>query len=313
MKSQQNHHYVGCDVAKAKIDVDSGSEKVIVSNDAEGFAKLFRKLRRLDAPMLVLEHTGIYGNALCEAAEESGIAFARVDPKKVRHFAKSEGRHAKTDPLDAQIIRRFAEEKRPAPQRMPSKFAQKLRQLRNTIDLLSKNNAELRCQLEATEERFLRKTLEKVLSSNEKTIRKLEEECGKLLRSDTRSNALFESFTSVRGVGAKTASTLIATLPELGSLPRGKIAALAGVAPFDSQSGRHVGVRSCRDGRVRVRCALYMAALSAVRSPESPLHAQYLRLRSSNKPFKVALVACMRKLLIHLNSLARNTLKNFSA
>lgn len=209
MKSQQNHHYVGCDVAKAKIDVDSGAEKFIVSNDEKGFVKLFRKLRGLDAPMLVLEHTGIYGNALCNAAEEKGIAFARVDPKKVRHFAKSEGRHAKTDPLDAQIIRRFAEEKRPAPQRMPSKFARKLRELRNTIDLLTKNNAQLRCQLEATEERFLRKALEKVLVSNEKMVRKLEEECGKLIRSDPRSNALFDAFTSVRGVGAKTAARAI--------------------------------------------------------------------------------------------------------
>lgn len=311
MKSQKNYTYIGCDVAKAKIDIDTGTHKFLIENNEEGFRALFEKLPKNATPMLVCEHTGIYDKAFGEAAFKAKIAFAKVDPKRVRHFAKSEGFRAKNDRIDARIIRCFAEQKRPAAQKPVSENDRALRQCRNAVSLLTKSNAMTKILLESTTDSLARKALLKSISDNEKQIERLEKQIEKLIRANPEKSALFDAFVQVYGVGAKTAAVLLTALPEIGTLPRTKISALVGVAPFDSQSGSRDGARHCTGGRISVRNALYMACVCAVRKTGSPLRALYLRLRlDKQKPFKKALVACMRKLLIHLNSIARQTRKN---
>lgn len=309
MKSQK-YTYIGCDISKAKIDINAGNKlRFVIKNAQEGFAELFEKIKKLNNPFLVLEHTGVYGEALCVWAQKKKIAFACVDSKRVREFAKSEGRRAKTDKLDAEIIRRFGEEKRPLAQQAITEERKRLRELRNAISILVKTNASLKIELETITEKSIRRSFQKIITHNEKQIARMEKQCLTLIRSNPQTAVLLDALLQIRGVGEKTALVLLTTLPELGLLSRQKLSALIGVAPLDDQSGKHFGKCYCYGGRSRPRTALYMASLVAIKDPSSHLGLFYRHLREKHKPFKVAIVACMRKLLIHINSTARECLK----
>lgn len=309
MKSQY-YTYIGCDVSKAKIDICIDKKKhFIVKNEHSGFTELFDKLTGIETPMLVLEHTGIYSEALCEAAQDAGIAFACVNPTRVRDFAKSEGAFAKTDKIDAEIIRRFGEEKHPRPQQAVTKEHKELRELRNATCILKKANVMLKTELESVQNRNIRNSIQKMIAANDKQIANFEARCLELLRANPKTKAVLESILEVRGIGEKTAIALLISLPELGRLSRNKIASLVGVAPQNKQSGTVEKKRFCLRGRAQPRTALYMASFSAIKDPNAHLGAFYATLRARNKPFKVAITACMRKLIIHLNSIARDALK----
>jgi transposase len=299
--------YVGIDVAKESLDVCllADSKRFSTSNDSKGFVQLLKALPTPGSCLVVLEATGGYQRAVVAELVASGHQVAVVNPRQVRDFARSLGFLAKTDRLDAEVIARFGQQAQPRSLEKSSGIQQELQQLvtrrRQLIDL---RTAETN-RLETATTKSVVKSLLSMIEQLEKKIRQIEKEMSKLVESDEALQCQAALIESVPGVGAITAATLIAELPELGRLNRQEIAALAGLAPFNRDSGKFHGRRAIWGGRSAVRGVLYMAALSARRC--NPVIQDFAnRLKDAGKPFKVVLTACMRKLLVILNTIIKN-------
>jgi transposase len=304
--------YVGIDVSKATLDVAllpegtlPGGEYFSVANDEEGLRQLTGRLLEATPTLAVLEATGGLERPLAAALFASGIACAVVNPRQARDFAKAIGKLAKTDKIDASVLACFAEAVRPEPKAPPEaealEFSAILARRRQLIGMLV-----------AEKNRLTANASKKVRSRLEAHIRWLEKELARVDRD--LDEAIEESPTfkeneallrSVPGVGPVLCRTLLAELPELGRLSPRELSALVGVAPLNRDSGIFRGRRGVWGGRARVREALYMAALIASRYNPA-IKCFYERLTASGKPKKVALVACMRKLLTILNAMMRD-------
>ena len=299
--------FVGIDVSKDRLDVPVRPLEACfaVSNEAAGYAGLIARLRPLRAKRIVLEATGGYERALWLALSEAGLVAAVVNPRQVREFARAAGRLAKTDRLDAAVIAHFAETFAPAlanPMRWPIGWASpcgtgaacRRRSSRSSI-----GGAGWKRQPCASAQRRH--------AALRAEVKEIEREMRAIVDSDPGKKALFACLTALKGVGLVLACTLIANMRELGTLTRHQAAALIGVAPLNHDSGVRRGYRAIAGGRRRVRNVLYVATLSAVRS--NPVIRQfYCRLSADGKPAKVALVACMRKMLVMLNGRVRDHL-----
>jgi transposase len=298
--------YVGIDVAKGVLDVAVGptGETWRTTNTAEGISELVGQLGDRRPTLIVLEATGGFEGTLAAHLAAAGLAVAIVNPRQVRAFAKSLGRLAKTDRLDAQVLARFAEAVRPEPRALPDEAAQRLSALcarrRQLVEMLTaeqnrlgRANPAVRPGI-AAHIRWLRQQLADV-----------DRDLGAIVRASPIWRQKDDLLQSARGVGRVLAATLLAELPELGTLNRKQIAALVGVAPLNRDSGTFRGKRCTWGGRAQVRRPLYMAALVATRC-NPPLRAFYARLLALGKPKKVALTACMRKLLVILNAMVRD-------
>jgi transposase len=299
--------FVGIDVSKDKLDVCviPGRELSDFANDAEGIAKLVALLQQLSPAAVVLEATGGYERAPLFAMQDAGLPVTLVNPRQVRDFAKGIGQLAKTDRLDAAVLARFAQLVMPAP---TEKTSQKHRELEALVvrrrQLIGLRGAEEN-RIQQTQDKFIQRTLKQVAQAVDRQIRAVENRIAKLLESDDQWKAKLGILTSTPGVGPTAGTILLAELPELGKLNRQQIASLAGVAPFPRDSGKSFGQRSIWGGRRSVRCILYMAALTARRC--NPLiRAFAARLHAAGKSFKAIQVACIRKLLVILNTMLKN-------
>jgi transposase len=299
--------YVGIDVAKQSLDVCLLTElkRFTTTNDSSGFRQLLEKLPRPGSCLVVLEATGGYQRAVVAELVTAGHQVAVVNPRQVRDFARGLGILAKTDRLDAQVIARFGQQVQPRVLEKNSNNQLELQQLvvrrRQLIDL---RTAETN-RLEAATTKSVIKSLRSVIEHLQKKICQVEKEMAQLVESDEQLQCQAALIESVPGVGPITAATLLAELPELGRLNRQEIAALAGLAPFNRDSGKSHGCRSIWGGRRAVRSVLFMAALSARRfNPVIRAFAQ--RLEAAGKPFRVVLTACMRKLLVILTTIVKN-------
>ena len=300
--------YVGVDVSKQHLDLAlPGSRVVRVPNTAAGMAQLLRRLAGLSRPQLVCEATGSYTRLLARELGRHGIAFSRVNPRQVRSLARAGGQLAKTDAIDAGLVLRFAQLMQPPPAPAPDPVALELadlvRRRRQLVDMLAvekqrREHPEAPHVLASIDEHigFLADrvaALDQAIAGRIAAAPELEQRAG-LLRS-------------IPGIGRTTAAVLIAEMPELGRIGNKQAAALAGVAPFVRDSGSLRGQAHIGGGRLSVRCALYMATITAIRA-NPPLKAFYKRLRQEGKPAKLAIVAAMRKLIITANAvLANNT------
>jgi len=299
--------YVGIDVAKAMLDVAIGSagEVVQVENDEAGIAQLIERLREIAPTLVVLEATGGYESLVAGALAGDGIDVAVVNPRQVRDFAKATGVLAKTDRIDARVLARFAEAVRPEPRPLPTEEAKELeealRRRRQIVDMLTMEKNRL--SIAATER--LQKELKKHIAWLEEALRRANDDIDTAVRKSPAWREKEDLLRSVPGIGPVSARTMLAELPELGSLNRKKIAALVGVAPLNRDSGTIRGSRVCWGGRATVRQVLYMAAVTAVRC-NPVIRRAYLALRGRGKKHKVALVACMRKLLSILTAMVRD-------
>jgi transposase len=299
--------YAGVDVSKARLDVAvrPTGERYSLANEPEGIDALVGRLEEAGPELVVLEATGGFERPAAAALAASGIAVAVVNPRQARDFAKATGTLAKTDKIDAYVLARFAEALKPEPRTLPGEEALLLGEIlgrrRQLIGMLVAENNRLSAIVSAPVKRRIRahmRWLEKELS---RTDLELEEilEASPVWREN---EALLRS---VPGVGPTLARTLLAELPELGTITHKRLSALVGVAPFNRDSGRIRGKREVWGGRARVRTALYMSAMVA--SKHNPLIREfYERLVEAGKPKKVALVACMRKLLAILNAMMRD-------
>jgi transposase len=301
--------WIGIDVAKDSLDVAwttaNGTERHSLANTRSGHDSLVKQLPSPADARVVVEATGGYERALITALIEAGYRVAVVNPRQVRDFAKALGILAKTDRLDAAVLARFGQQVQPRVLEEDPKQRAELVQLvarrRQLIDLRTMESN----RLQQSTARAAQKSIRHVLKLLEKEIDQLEAEIARLLGSDDDWRAKIELLSSVPGIAKVTSATLIAEVPELGRLNRQAIAALVGLAPFNDDSGRHRGVRRITGGRSAVRHVLYMAALSARRC-NPVIHAFAQRLAAQGKKPKVIIAACMRKLLVILNTMLKN-------
>jgi transposase len=299
--------YVGIDVSKDRLDVHlrPGGEAFIVSRDGKGLEALVDRLRTQAPVLIAVEATGGFETVVAAAIGGAQLPLVVVNPAQVRHFAQAVGKRAKTDPIDAEMIARFAEAVKPEPRQLPDEAARLLGELvarrRQIIEMLV---AERQREKRAGNTR-VRKGLARHIKVLERDLQDLTDDISGLIRGSPAWRDAEDLLVSVPGVAEKTSSSLLAEVPELGRLTRRQIASLVGIAPFTRQSGRWKGRSMIAGGRAPARTAIYMAALTA--SQHNPvLKAFYRRLLAAGKPKMVALIAVARKLLVILNAVIRD-------
>jgi len=307
--SQTPTSYVGIDVSKDKLDmaVEGSADIHTFANDAAGITQLIGRLRQLHLSLIVVEATGGYERAVLNAALDAALPIARVQPSRVRHFAKAQGLLAKSDGIDAHLLALYARCLQPAVSEKRSKNEVELDALlalrRQLIDARTAHTS----QMQMAESDFVRDQLKQLLRQIHDRIKKVDKHIARLIDSDDDLAGRRDLLLSVPGVGQTTAATLAAQLPELGKIDRCQISALVGVAPYDRDSGHFKGKRSIFAGRATVRSVLYMATITAIRC--NPVIQRFAeRLQKAGKMPKVVITACMRKLLTILNAMARDGL-----
>jgi len=299
--------FIGLDVAKDRLDVHirPTDERTSFPYDEAGLGALVKRLQSLAPTLVVLEATGGYEIAVAAALATGGVTVAVVNPRQIRDFARATGQLAKTDALDARALALFAEAVQPPARPLPTEQAQVLGELiarrRQLVEMLG---AESNRRLQVRDPQVQRR-IDEHITWLRKALEKLEEDLGNTIRSSPLWRERENLLTSVPGIGPITAYTLIAELPELGQLDRRAIAALAGLAPMNRDSGMLRGRRMITGGRPTVRRVLYMATVSALRCNPT-IAGFYARLTADGRPAKVALIASMRKLLTILNAILRD-------
>jgi transposase len=303
--------YVGIDVSKDHLDVASedGAWEARFSNDEQGHGELASRLAEVGPTLVVMEATGNHQLELSLVLAAAKVPLAVVNPRQVRDFAKAMGILAKTDAIDARAIARFGATVKPSAQTLPDDEALELEALitrrRQLVGMIASEKNRLQSLFGPAKKGGAAQSIHDTLSHLIKQLNKLDRDLQKRIERSPAWKAKDDLLKSVPGIGKVTALTLAIDLPELGSLDRKQIAALAGLAPLNRDSGKSQGQRHIWGGRASVRTALYMAAVASLRC--NPVtKALYERLtQQARKPAKVALVACMRKLLTILNAMVR--------
>jgi transposase len=298
--------FVGIDVAKAHLDIAlrPTAEGWRVANDDAGIAPLVARMQDLQPALIVLEATGGLEVPVTAALTAAGLPVVVVNPRQARDFAKATGRLAKTDALDARGLAHFAEAVRPAPRPLPDAQTQalsaQLARRRQLLDMLTAEKNRL-----GSAPPTIQADIQAHIAWLERRLADLNDDLGNAIRASPVWREQDDLLQSTPGVGPVLSHTLVADLPELGTLSRQQIAALVGVAPLNRDSGTLRGKRTVWGGRAQVRAVLYMSTLVAVRY-NPVLHIFYERLRRAGKAPKVALTACMRKLLTILNAMSKH-------
>jgi transposase len=301
----QNNSSVGVDVSQARLDValHPSAEQWQTSNDEAGIRQLLERLQQLDPERIVLEATGGYELPLLAALSSVGLPVVVVNPRQVRDFARATGRLAKTDALDAQVLAQFAAAIRPRLRPLPDAATRELSALlarrRQLVEMRTAESSRLLTALER-----VRPDIREHVRWLDKRVKEIDRELHDRLRASPAWREKENLLRSIPGVGPVLSATLLADVPELGTLGHRQLAALIGVAPLNRDSGQRRGRRSVWGGRAVVRAVLYMATTVAVRR-NPVVKALYERLVAVGKLRRVALVACMRKLLRICNAMVR--------
>jgi transposase len=303
--------YVGIDVSKEHLDVASedGALEARFDNDEQGHGQVVARLRELSPELVVLEATGNFQLELSILLASAKLPMAVVNPRQVRDFAKALGILAKTDAIDARTIARFAATVKPQSQPLPDEQALELEALmtrrRQLTGMIASEKNRLKSLFGPAKTSWAEKSIRDTLSHLIKQLSQLDKGLRKRIERSPAWKAKDDLLKSVPGIGKVTSLTLAIDLPELGTLDRKQIASLAGLAPINRDSGKSIGKRRIWGGRASVRTILYMACVASLRC-NPIIKALYDRLtKVARKPAKVALVACMRKLLTILNAMVR--------
>lgn len=295
---------VGIDVAKLDLQVATAQQNRSYANDRAGHGRLIAWLQGLGPVHVVLEATGGYERKLVATLQRHGLAVSVLNPRQVRDFARAQGRLAKTDRIDARVLVDYAVALAPKPTPPPSPQQVRLAELVRARGQLIASRGIQQNQLEHAAEALVCRCLREMVAALDTRIARLEKAIAQLIAATPELAAKVQKLVAVQGIGAITAALLLAHLPELGTLSKAEAAALAGLAPRNRDSGALRGRRHIAGGRPAVRTGLWMPTLVATQ--HNPiLKAFYQRLRLKGKPAKLALTACARKLLIHLNSLLK--------
>lgn len=299
-------YYVGIDVSKESLDVFilPSNKYMVFKNNLTGIKKLAGKLQLLPSAVILMEATGGYEKPLAQSLAKCELSVCVINPRQIRDFAKSMGKLAKTDKIDAQIIASFAEKIKPDANVQCNEAQQKLAEnnarRRQIIDMITMEKNRLD---KASPE--LKKSIKRILKALEKELNSITEMQAQTIQQSSEYAKKNELLQSIKGVGEIVAAGIIADLPELGKVNAKQISALAGLAPYNCDSGMMKGKRIIWGGRAPVRSLLYMATLVAIRfNPQIKIF--YTRLCVAGKQKKVALTACMHKLLIIMNAMLKN-------
>jgi transposase len=308
MTTQEHKIYIGIDVSKAILDIFISADTSYhqYENSISGIKKLMAKLKKYpnEHMLIAMEATGGYEKLTGRTLVKNNLIVTIVNPRKIRDFAKASGKLAKTDKIDARIIATYAEKMQPE-----SRLA--MYEKHDKIAELSVRRSQLVAMIVAEKNRLdkvsgeIRKSILRIIKLLEKELSEIDGELKNTIQSDENFNQKYNLLKTVKGIGEKSATALIAYLPELGTLEDRKITALAGLAPYNCDSGKMRGKRMIWGGRSSVRTSLYMATMTAVRSNKA-IKTFYNRLLQAGKPKMVALTACMRKLIIIMNAMIRN-------
>ncbi len=302
----RTHVFVGIDVSKAQLDVGfvPKSESLSVANAEEGMALIIERLAKLDVALVVLEATGGLETRITAALSAAGIPVVVVNPRQVRDFARATGRLAKTDAIDARILAEFAMAVRPKIRALPDEATSELKALSARRRQLTEMIVAEKNRL-GSASKSVRPNIEAHIRWLKDELDRIDDDILQLIKNNSSFKGKDTLLRSAPGIGPVISATLLCQLPELGSLNRKQIAALVGVAPFNRDSGKFKGKRVVWGGRTHVRRALYMGTLVASRF--NPVIKEfYNRLLEAGKSPKVALVACMRKLLTILNAMIKH-------
>lgn len=296
--------WIGIDVAKASLAVHLHPDAQLLSipNTPDGHARLLARVKDRQVGNVLLEATGGYERGLMRALAEAGLPVTRINPRRARAFAQAMGKTAKTDPIDAALLARMAELVA-AERRQPDPLQEELRDLVQRREQLVQQRDDERRRLKQATHARVRDSLIEHIGYLRRQIRQMDRDI--ILARRRLDQALGERLMAVPGIGEVTTASLMAYLPELGSLDRRQIAALAGLAPYNLDSGQKSGKRRIRGGRAAIRRVLYMASWSVIRK-QPDFAARYQRLLQQGKCAKLAITACMRVLLIRLNAMARD-------
>jgi transposase len=299
--------FAGIDVSKAKLDVSirPNGERFVVTRDEAGLIELVERLRAYGPELVVLEATGGYEQVVLAALIDAGFAAVAVNAQQVRDFARALGQRAKSDPIDADVIAHFGEAVRPAVRPMADEATRALGELVARRRQLVEMMAAERMRRQQTRNSRIGRSIDRHLVSLQKELSTIERDLDDTIRRTPAWREKEDLLTGVTGIGTVVARTIIAELPELGTASRRQISALVGVAPYVRRSGKWCGQSHIAGGRASVRNALYMATITALRCNPA-IKACYQRLRAAGKLKKVAIVACMRKLLVILNAIVRD-------
>ena len=297
---------IAIDIAKDSLQVRTADKSFSLENSPRGFNALLHKVVAKSSILVVFEATGGYERPLADFLHARQIALCILNPRLLRSFARSEGIKAKTDPIDAEMIYRFAISKTLRPTPAPAAGQRELSDLLDRRSQLSEFLAREKNRIQKTNNKTLLASLRRNLKALEKEIARIEKHILALLENSPALKKSCQIITEVKGVGNITAWTLLAQLPEISSLSRNELVALAGVAPFNNDSGKFSGKRYIYGGRAKIRRVLFMAARAAAQF--NPVIRPYVEgLIARGKPYKCALTAAMRKILIHIQSLLKKS------
>ena len=297
---------VGIDVSKRMLDIfdDAIGTAERIANAPQAITEQVARWRCGNV-LVVFEATGVYDRELAKALHQAGVRFARINPARARDFARAHGRLAKTDEIDARMLACFARTMAPAADQPPEPERNTLAQLAKRRDQLVQMRAQEKNRRSEAYDRTMKESIARVIDCFDEEVEAIEAAIKALIKSKPEISEQARLMQSAPGVGPVACMQLIAQMPELGQVGPKQVAALAGLAPLNVDSGTYRGKRAIGGGRKRVRDALYMAALNAVRR-DGPFRSFYQKLRTAGKPAKLALIAVARKLLTTLNAMLRD-------
>lgn len=297
--------YLGVDVSKDTLVVSFERHRREFANSKAGFSQLMAFIKKQEGTVhVVCEATGPYHLPMCLALQDAGMAVTICNPARIYYYGLSEGVLAKNDPIDAALIEKFGNDKRPPANPPICRESMAMNELIHHRHHLVEGLKMLRVHRQQVLDAAVRKEIDRSINTMETRIEAITRQLRKRVEATPRWKKRVEVLIQAKGVGFLTAVVLVAKMPELGTLNRGQCGALAGLAPYDDDSGEGEKERCIHGGRLDVRNALYMAAVTAITHNEI-LKAVYQRMIKARKPSKVALVAVMRKLLVYLNALLK--------
>ena len=302
MNTQKNT-IVAIDIAKMSLQIQIGKSAFELHNTPRGFDALLKHLSKQSKPFVICEASGGYERALVRALHDANVPVAVVNPARVRAFAKSEGVHAKTDPIDAKMLLRFAENKDLRVTERPDEAREELSALMDRRSQVSATLTQEKNRLEK-EPLYIRKYIEESICFLEQQMEDLDTCIATIIENDRGLKSSVKVMTEIKGVGEVTAHAILAYLPDLTEMSRGQLVSLAGLAPFNRESGKMKIKAHIHGGRAKIRKCLYMAAQSAARFNDV-IKNYVAALMARGKPYKSALVAAMRKILIYVQSLLK--------
>ena len=300
----------GVDISKLHLDVHIFPIGVTgrFANDEAGHKALVKWLQPHTTERIVYEATGIYHRHFERALDHAGLPMVKINPRQARRFAQAAGKLAKTDRCDAAMLARYGAALQPEPRPVVSQAIDEMRELLVARDALVKERSAAECRLEGAFYTWHKRQLAQTISQINRQIEAVEKRQKEVTAADADLAQKAEILKSIPGIKDITANVLLSEMPELGTLDEGEVASLAGLAPVANDSGKSSGKRFIKGGRARLRCALFYPAMAAIRC-NLELKAKYNAMRKAGKPFKVALTAIMRKLIILANALLRDKRK----